>query len=242
MIKRNFSRFLSHFVITKNKVIRSEIKSINEILTAQGKDSIVRVLEIGPGQNNFYSERYSFKDINVHLTLLEANSINISGSISKRFKTRIVQGIAPFDLSKFGDKKFDVVICSHVIEHLPKDKGYVLLYELDRITKFISLISTPNGFSWQTPLDATMQRDWYNAHLSAWTPRELKYCGYKKQFGEVGPKILFGPGAATRFNFNYFGRLLLGVIYPIIQRFPGLSYAFSAVKKHSPTSKDYLRL
>lgn len=233
---------MGHFVKTKNKIIQAQLESISNILRAQDINSnVVTVLEIGPGEKDLYTDRYIIKDVNVELTLFEANPKSISKSISKQLKTRIVQGVAPLDLSKFSDKEFDVVICSHVIEHLPKEKGYILMYELDRITRFTSLISTPNGFSWQTPLNASMELDWYNAHLSAWTPKELKECGYITQFGEVGPKILFGPGAAARFKFNYFGRFLLGVFYPLIQKFPNQTYAFSAVKRHSPTSNDYLR-
>lgn len=229
--------------MTKNKLIRSELISISKILKAQGRStSVIRVLEIGPGERDFYRDRYTLKDVNVNLTLLEANAKSISKSIPKHLKAKIVQGVAPFDLSKFSDKEFDIVVCSHVIEHIPKEQGYVLMYELDRITRFISLISTPNGFSWQTPWDASMKRDWYNAHLSAWTPKELKECGYIKQFGEVGLKILFGPGAAAKLKFNYFGKLLLGVFYPLIQKFPNHTYAFSAIKIHSPTSNDYLRV
>jgi 2-polyprenyl-3-methyl-5-hydroxy-6-metoxy-1,4-benzoquinol methylase len=237
-----YKRIIGHFVITKNKVIQAELRLINQFYLDRNKTkSLVRVLEIGPGERNLYKERYNIDNISINLTLIDANSNLISKSISKKLNTKILKGIVPSDLSKFRDKTFDVVVCSHVIEHLSKEEGYVLMYELDRITKFVSLISTPNGFSWQTPINSRGKVDWYNAHLSAWTPRELKACGYVEQFGEVGPKIVFGPGAAAKIKFNYLSGILLGAFYPLFQRFPNTTFAFSAIKRHSPTSNDYLR-
>ena len=241
-MKQIYKRTIERFVKTKNKIIRAEIKSINEYyLNKNRRQNAVTILEIGPGERDLYKERYSRDDISIELTLIDANSNLIKKSTVKKLNTKIIKGVVPSDLSKFKDKSFDLVVCSHVIEHLSKENGYVLMYELDRLTKFTSLISTPNGFSWQTPIDSKGKVDWYNAHLSSWTPSELKKCGYTDQFGEVGPKFVFGPGAAARFKLNYLLNLLLGVGYPLFQRFPNITYAFSAIKRHSQSSNDYLR-
>lgn len=242
MIKKFFLNIIANFVLSKNKVIRRELESINQIFLDKMITKVtLQVLEIGPGERNLYSDRYNIENISINLTLIDANSDLISKSISKKLNTRIFKGVVPQDLSKFKDKTFDLVVCSHVIEHLSKEDGYILMYELDRITKFVSLISTPNGFSWQTPIDSRNQVDWYNAHLSAWTPRELKECGYLEQFGEVGPRVVFGPGAAAKFKFNKLIEMSLGTLYPLFQRFPNFMYAFTALKKHSQTSNDWLR-
>lgn len=242
MIKQIYLNLIANFILTKNKVIRKELESINQIFLDKKIAKVtLQVLEIGPGERNLYSDRYNFENISINLTLIDANSDLISKSISKKLNTRIFKGVVPSDLSKFKDKDFDLVVCSHVIEHLSKEDGYILMYELDRITKFVSLISTPNGFSWQTPIDSRNQVDWYNAHLSSWTPRELKECGYFEQFGEVGPKSVFGPGAAAKFTINNFIGMLLGILYPLFQRFPNFMYAFSALKRHRIDSNDYLR-
>jgi len=238
---KSYRRTISRLVKTKNKVIQSEIELINQSNLDKSKKNVVRVLEIGPGERNLYTNRYDLGNIPIHLTLLDANSKLIKKPSSININTKIVKGIVPSDLSKFKDKSFDLVVCSHVIEHLSKENGYLLMYELDRLTKFVSLISTPNGFSWQTPIDSSGKVDWYNAHFSAWTPRELKQCGYLEQFGEVGPKFVFGPGAAAKFKISSLTGILLGATYPIFQRFPKITYAFSAVKRHSQTSNDYLR-
>jgi len=241
-MKEIYKRIIGHFIITKNKVVRAEIKSINHFyLNKNNRKSVIKVLEIGPGERDLYGDRYNIDNISINLTMIDANfKLNKKPHV-KKIVTKIFQGIVPADLSKLSDKSFDLVVCSHVIEHLSKENGYVLMYELDRITKFMSLISTPNGFSWQTPIDSRGKVDWYNAHLSAWTPRELKNCGYIEQFGEVGPKFLFGPGAAAKIRINYLTGILLGAGYPIFQRFPNFTFAFSAIKRHSPTSNDYLR-
>lgn len=242
LIKQIYFNLIKKLILTKTKVIRRELESINQYYLDKNKNKItLQVLEIGPGERNLYNDRYNIENTTINLTLIDANSDYIPKSISKKFKTRIFNGVVPSDLSKFGDKNFDLVVCSHVIEHLSKEEGYILLYELDRITKFVSLISTPNGFSWQTPIDSRNQFDWYNAHLSSWIPRELKECGYFEQFGEVGPKIVFGPGAAAKFSINHLIGLSLGILYPLFQRFPNFMYAFSALKRHKIDSNDYLR-
>jgi hypothetical protein len=106
------------------------------------------------------------------------------------------------------------------------------MYELGRITKYVSMISTPNGFSWQTPIDKNEQYDPFNAHLSGWTPSELKKCGYLEQFGKVGPKLVFGPGAQSKFHLPRFVQVILGACYPIFQRFPNFCFSFTAIKRH----------
>lgn len=209
-------------------------------MSKSNKEILIKVLEIGPGELDFYNDRYKIDDISINLTMIDANPISIN-TRSQKIIIKIFKGLIPTDLSKFKDKSFDLVVCSHVIEHLSKENGYLLMYELDRLTKFVSIISTPNGFSWQTPINSRGKVDWYNAHLSAWIPSELKKCGYTQQFGEVGPKFIFGPGAGPKIRINYLIGFLLGVSYPIFQRFPNSTFAFSAIKRHSQTSNDYLR-
>ena len=57
MIKRIVSNWISNVVITKNKVIRSELESICKMLTAQNKKPIIiKVLEIGPGERDIWRQ------------------------------------------------------------------------------------------------------------------------------------------------------------------------------------------
>jgi hypothetical protein len=71
-----------------------------------------------------------------------------------------------------------------LIEHLSREDGYKLLYEVDRISAFASLIFTPNGFVWQPPTE----KNSFDAHLSGWTPSEFRRMGWSKLKGHGGSK------------------------------------------------------
>jgi hypothetical protein len=244
--KKNTARKILHSIISllavsKTKVIIKELSLIYSKKISLGSNLPVDVLEIGPGERNFFNLRYVNSKFKVNLSLIDAVPNAISSSIPKSLNSEIYQGVVPKDLKQFQDKSFDIVICSHVIEHLKKEEGYLLMYELDRITKYVSVISTPNGFVWQTPLDKNGKNDSFNAHLSGWSPKELKKCGYLEQFGEVGPKLIFGPGAASKFNQSRLVKVILGIMYPIFQLSPNFCFAFTSIKRHKPNSNDYLR-
>lgn len=241
-LKEKSHALFSLISISKNKVISKELAVIGNLKKSQGGNFAVDVLEIGPGNRNLEHLRYGSNSFKVNLTLIDANPIRVTKSTSKNLKIKLVRGTVPKVLRQFKDKSFDLVVLSHVIEHLKKEEGYILMYELDRITKFVSLISTPNGFSWQTPIDKDKKRDQFNAHLSGWTPRELNQCGYYEQFGEVGPKLVFGPGAGSKFHLPRFFQQILGACYPLFQRIPNFCFAFTAIKRHRFDSNDFLRL
>ncbi len=157
---------------------------------------------------------------------MEATPDLLNKNGSENFMVSFFRGHAPSDLAVFGDSVFDVVVCKNVIEHLPKHDGYLLLYEIDRICKFSSVLYTPNGFSWQPPSSNAS----FNAHLSGWTPRELKQLGWISQKGHVGLKSFFGPYATLRIKSSFILKFL-GLSYPFLQFIPRFCYAFSAVKR-----------
>jgi len=234
-------KIISLLAFSKTKVINKELFLIHRKKLSLGSNLPVSVLEIGPGERNLFNLRYVNSKFKVNLSLIDAVPNLISSSIPKSLNSKIYKGVVPKDLKQFQDKSFEIVICSHVIEHLKKEDGYLLMYELDRITKYVSVISTPNGFAWQTPLDKNGKNDPFNAHVSGWTPKELKQCGYLEQFGEVGPKLIFGPGAASKFNQSRTVAIILGIMYPIFQLFPNFCFAFTSIKRHKINSNDYLR-
>lgn len=240
-VRKILHQIIGSLTKSKTKVINKQIALINMRKISSGSKLPVDVLEIGPGERNLFNVRYVNSGFKVNLSLIDAVPNLISSYIPKSLNPKIYKGVVPKDLKQFRDKSFDLVVCSHVIEHLKKEDGYSLMYELDRITKYVSVISTPNGFSWQTPLDKNRKNDPFNAHLSGWTPKELKQCGYLEQFGEVGPKLIFGPGAASKFNQSRLVEVILGILYPFIQLLPNFCFAFTSIKIHKIDSNDYLR-
>jgi len=129
-------------------------------------------------------------------------------------------------LSIFKTYEFDLVICSHVIEHLTESQGNLLLYEIDRLAKYSSTITTPNGFAWHPP----GKDNPYNPHLSAWKPKELKKLNWNLILGSVEPKYFFGPSTKPIPTSRTLLRIHR-ILYLVFQRFPNFYWAFSAIKR-----------
>jgi len=72
------------------------------------------------------------------------------------------------------DNEFEIVIAQHVIEHLPKPKGRVMLDEMERVAKNKVILCTPHGFTESGPLDGNQD----NNHLSGWYPIDFEERGY----------------------------------------------------------------
>jgi hypothetical protein len=159
----------------------------------------------------------------IELTLMDAvqlPQISFGEILVKR-----IPGIVPSNLSQFEDGSFHFVVAIDLIEHLAKEEGYHLLYQMDRISEAASLIFTPNGFVWQPP---SLNNE-FNAHISGWKPKELKALGWRHIYGQGGYKLLVGPYAkiksTNKINIKMFllSRILLAWI-------PRYSFAFSAIK------------
>ncbi|MCI4318998.1 MAG: class I SAM-dependent methyltransferase [Thermoplasmata archaeon] len=74
----------------------------------------------------------------------------------------------------FRDRSFDAVLALDVIEHLPKEDGYRLLREMERVARRKVIVFTPNGFLPQAGDDNPHQE-----HLSGWTVSDLERQGYR---------------------------------------------------------------
>lgn len=210
---------------------------INYVLKKSGasSNSTINILEIGPGRSDHYLKNYTYGAAKINLTLIDAFPEGLSQNIPHHIKVVIKKGVAPADLNMFKADEFDLVICKHVIEHLDKSSGYLLLYEIDRIAKYSSMVTTPMGFVWQVPGNDNP----YNAHLSGWTPSELKRLNWNSIYGQTGPKYFFGPGAEP-IVMNRGLLRILGFLYPVFQRFPNMCFAFTAIKREKNYRTNFL--
>jgi hypothetical protein len=220
-------RFLSiKLPITLEAIVENEIWAVS--LKASRK---ITVLDLGAGSAPYWRAKrlsQALVDKVVGLTLLDASSEfdneELEGIILKR-----KNGLVPKDLEQIDENEFDLVLALDLIEHLPKHEGYALLYHLDRIAKFSSVISTPTGFAWQPPANNNR----YNAHISEWRVKELKKLGWKaRNRGQIGFKLFYGPYGVQKYkglNWLILEFLALGKI--ITYPFPRLSFSQIAIKR-----------
>lgn len=74
-------------------------------------------------------------------------------------------------------RRFDVVICHHVIEHLSKDDGRRLLDALEGMYDRLLVVATPIGFV-DTEYNVRLHRNELERHLCGWEPGEFRRMGY----------------------------------------------------------------
>ena len=127
------------------------------------------ILDVGCGDGSLmallnYGRRFKVTGVDLYKPYLE-----------KAKKTKVYKKVVLEDVRKldFGDKSFDIVFCSQVIEHLTKEEGERLIENLEKIAKKQVIITTTVGFF---PYDHFEGKDGnpFQTHKSRWQPEEFK--------------------------------------------------------------------
>lgn len=116
-------------------------------------------------------------------------------------------------------KKFDVVFCSQVIEHIDRKKGEEFLGLVDKLAKEKIIIGTPRGFMEQP--HAFLGDNPHQVHKSGWSEDDFRRRGYK----------VYGIGFGPVWSEEGLGRTYskpLALLASII------SYAFSPIVYYFP--------
>jgi SAM-dependent methyltransferase len=130
------------------------------------------------------------------------------------------------DIEKiFGHASFDCVVLLEVIEHFPRESGLALLEQCERIARRCVLLSTPNGFLPQPPVE----RNPLQEHVSGWTAEDFRARGYEV-IGTAGWKPLRGIWMHPRRPRFLAGRISL-LTERWIEKFPNLAAQLLCVKR-----------
>ncbi len=209
----------SHF-----HLIAKEIQKLSE---KQGRK--IKVVDLGCGSAGYW--KFGPLQQVLENNVSELVLIDASEAFSKMKNTfgpnvTLYVGIIPEVLGDFSEDFFDVSIALDLIEHFPKHAGLSFLYEVDRVTSLSSVIFTPNGLVWQPP----SENNPWNAHLSGWSPVDLRHLGWTKTYGIHGLKNSYGPYGLRKKEFNKFTFVLHVLSLPIIKVFPRLAFSFVAIR------------
>lgn len=117
-------------------------------------------------------------------------------------------------------RKFDVVFCSQVIEHIERKRGDELLGLVDLLAKKRIVFGTPRGFMEQP--EEFLGGNPHQVHKSGWTEDDFRKYGYKVYGVGFGP-VWSESGLGRSYN-----RLILTVAYV-------LSFLFSPVVYYIPS-------
>jgi SAM-dependent methyltransferase len=180
------------------------------------------ILDLGGGAAGYYSDPaliplISSKKLNV--TVVDWLEVEDSREFIERFKGDIFDFLASCQANQF-----DWVCAFDVIEHFPKEDGYRLLYEMERVCRRGAAIYTPNGFVRQAP----SPNNPFNSHISGWLPRELRRMGWRHQTGHVGFKYLHGEYSEPTLRGNWPNSRAYNLARLILVFFPSISFAFLA--------------
>jgi 2-polyprenyl-3-methyl-5-hydroxy-6-metoxy-1,4-benzoquinol methylase len=191
----------------------------------------LKILDLGAGPGSYWRNK-KISDFLLstksEVTLFDASEMFNDLVFEKGINITRKLGYLPGDLKLIPDNEFDLVIAIDLIEHLTKSQGYLLLYEIDRISKGSTALMTPNGFAWQPPAENNP----YNAHLSGWNMTELRHLGWKVCRGQIGLKQLYGPYAIQKYQGN--SKLILegiAILKIVTYLFPKASFSIFVTKK-----------
>ncbi len=130
---------------------------------------------------------------------------------------------------KFKENSFDIVLASHVIEHLTKKEGWRLLENMERWAKKQVIIATPIGEHYHPAEDGNI----WQLHKSAFVPKDFEERGYKiKKYGwkwllgdqGIVHSIKNDPVRKVLYTFN----ILMTPVYYLFQ--DSCDYTFVAYK------------
>lgn len=124
--------------------------------------------------------------------------------------------------------KYDAIVMCDVLEHLDSDKVIYsgLFGKFDQIAKKKIILFTPNGFIENNLVDD----DPYQAHLSAWEPRDYQERGYTVK-GATGLRWLLGVGSLPKYHPYSIVSIIAMLSQRIIYNHPTWAWHSYAVKE-----------
>lgn len=150
------------------RMLGAKYKADNIIKLAKGL-GVKSVLEVGAGDGAIlhYLSQHDFSD--------NLNAVEISSSGIEAIKARNLKGlksVALFDGYKlpFEDNAFDLVICSHVLEHVEYER--ILLREIKRVSKY-QIFEVPIDFSFY--VDKKVEHFLSYGHINIYTPGLFRF-------------------------------------------------------------------
>lgn len=112
-----------------------------------------------------------------HSTGIDGHAPYIDESRAKGIHAKYIQ-MDIRELSQiFKPNAYDVVVCADVIEHIPKEEGFRLLLDLERVASKRVIVTTPQGFVPQCgrDYDGNVLQD----HVSGWRIWDFEDRGYR---------------------------------------------------------------
>ncbi|MDN5287369.1 MAG: methyltransferase type 11 [Mucilaginibacter sp.] len=156
--------------------------------------TFTNVLEVGAGDGSI------LKFLSDHNFAPELNAVEISASGVEYIQSRGIQNLKSvqvFDGYKlpFGDDSFDLIILSHVLEHVEHER--LLLREIKRVAKHC-VIEVPRDY--KAGVDKRIKHFLAYGHINVYTPTSLRYLLRTEGFEVENDLTSMIEPEVTRFN------------------------------------------
>jgi ubiquinone/menaquinone biosynthesis C-methylase UbiE len=185
VISENVREAYDHFYQVHDeqwRMLGAKYKAQN-IVDVTGGRKFIKVLEVGAGDGSIlhYLDEWNFAP---ELYALEISQSGVDAILSKKLKS--IQSALIFDGYKipFADNEFDLVILSHVLEHVEFER--MLLRELKRVSKF-QIIEVPKDYRYG--VDTRMKHFLDYGHINMYTPTSLRFLLQSEGFRVVNDKL-----------------------------------------------------
>ena len=175
------------------RLLSAKFKALNIIEVCNHK-KFTKVLEVGAGDGSIlkYLDEANF--------CAEVHAIEISQSgvdqIEKK-KISNLKSVQVFDGYRipFEDNEFDLVILSHVLEHVEFER--MLLRETKRVSEYV-VIEVPRDYRYG--VDQKMKHFLSYGHINVYTPTSLRFLLQSEGFEVLADKISLIEPEVTKFN------------------------------------------
>lgn len=141
--------------------------------------------------------------------------------------------------SIFKGKKFDVILCSSVLDHLTKKDSIEVIKQCEKLGREIIFSGLPNGFEEKHEAYFWEGNNPYQEHKSHWHLEEFESRGYSiRGFGSrvfIGERRLSERKSISSIKsiVVFLENLLAYLVAPVTYYFPKTSVCFMAIKESS---------
>jgi len=175
------------------RMLGAKFKAQHIIDVCKGR-TFKKVLEVGAGDGSI------LKFLSEQNFAPEYHAVEISDSGVERIKQRNIPGIKSVQIFDgyhlpFKDNSFDLIILSHVLEHVEHER--LLLRELKRVAEYC-VIEVPRDY--KADVDKRLKHFLAYGHINVYTPTSLRYLLMTEGFDIVADLTSMIEPEVTKFN------------------------------------------
>ena len=175
------------------RMLGAKYKAQNIADISKGRE-FAKVLEVGAGDGSIlhYLNEWNFAP---ELYALEISESGVEAIRSRKLGS--LKSAQVFDgyTIPFADNEFDLLILSHVLEHVEFER--LLLRELKRVSKF-QIIEVPKDYRYG--VDKRMKHFLGYGHINMYTPTSLRFLLRSEGFRILSDKLSMIPPEVTKFG------------------------------------------